>query len=191
MAVRVSKGRILVDIDDTLINLCEVWVNELNRKYHLNVTTDDIKCWDMSVPFSSLTQKQIYKPLIEAKVWKKVKPISDSQYYLKKLVDDGYDVILVTSTDYRNIHYKYKYVINKFYSFINPKNIVICHRKNILNADILVDDYIMNLLGGTYKGILFNSYHNKNIHEDKYGVTRSFGWEDTYNKINAFFNIKG
>lgn len=191
MGVRASKGRILIDIDDTLINLCEVWVDELNKKYHLNVTMDDIKCWDMSIPFSALTSDQIYRPLINSKIWKKVTPIDNSQYYLKKLIDDGYDVILVTSTDYRNINYKYKYVIKKFYPFINLKNVVICHRKNVLNADILIDDYIMNLLGGNYKGILFSSYHNRNIHEDKYGVVRSFGWEDTYNKINSFFNSKG
>ena len=42
---------ILVDMDDTLEDLCTHWVQYLNEKYGTVVTTDDIKDWHIAKCF--------------------------------------------------------------------------------------------------------------------------------------------
>ena len=46
---------ILVDFDQTLNNLNEAWVAYLNERHGTTVKTDDIKCWDITKAFPTLT----------------------------------------------------------------------------------------------------------------------------------------
>ena len=57
--------------------------------------------------FPSLTREQIFQPLMCETFWDFVKPKKDASKYIKKLIDDGYNVYLCTSTDYQNIKVKF------------------------------------------------------------------------------------
>ena len=58
-----SNITVLIDIDDTIENLCEEWCNYLNRKYGTMVTYKDVTKWDMRKSFPNLTKEQVFEPL--------------------------------------------------------------------------------------------------------------------------------
>lgn len=175
---------ILIDIDDVLENLCETWVNWLNKRYDTDVKYNEITEWDMSKFFPNLTKGQVYAPLHNPKIWYRVKPKPGAVEYVKKLIDEGYNVYLCTTTDYRNVRPKFEGVIQKHFPYINWNQVIIASRKQMINADILIDDGVHNLENGNYTKILFTASHNVNYDAEGNGMYRANNWEEVYNLIH-------
>ena len=70
-----KKLTILVDMDDTIENLCETWVAFLNETHGTTVHTDDIHDWDMTKAFPTIEKSQVYDPLFDENMWKRVTPL--------------------------------------------------------------------------------------------------------------------
>lgn len=158
-----NKGTILVDMDDTATWLLPIWVDWLNSKYNLNKDWKDIKEWDMSVAFPTLSKEQIYEPLSTEEIWDKVVPRDGAVEVLTDLHNQGYEIYICTSTDYRNIKPKYEKVISKYFPFIDWRHMIVTSNKQMIKADYIIDDAIHNLVGGCQKHkILIYMPHNKN-----------------------------
>ena len=177
------KKTILIDVDDTIENLCDAWCKRLNKIHGTNVNWWDIEQWDLSVYFPKLTRLQLFAPLLEDDFWKTVKPKDKAAYYMQKLINDGYEIFLCTSTHYTNVKAKFEYVIKPYFPFIEWERVIVCDKKQMIKADYLVDDGIHNLVDGDYKKILFTAPHNKNCDVEKYGFHRADNWEQVYDII--------
>lgn len=46
---------ILVDMDDTIVQLLQAWLLKLNENYGLDVAYEDIRSWDIEEAFPELT----------------------------------------------------------------------------------------------------------------------------------------
>lgn len=176
------KLRVLSDADDTIENLIACWVNELNKTHSLNVTPDDVRSWDFSDAFPMLTQEEIYAPLYVKDVWKGLEPLSDSYYYLKKIMDDGHELKIVTATNYHTCDVKIARILEIF-PFLTWEQFVITSNKQIVEGDVLVDDGVHNLIGGKYEKILFDQPHNRSFNERDIGAIRVYNWEQAYKTI--------
>lgn len=75
---------ILVDMDDTIERLLDAWVSHLNRIYGTHVAVDDVRQWDISLSFPTLTKEQVYAPLLLDDFWYGVKPIDGASDALRK-----------------------------------------------------------------------------------------------------------
>ena len=62
-------------------------------------------------------------------------------------------------------------------------NVITICNKQLLNADILVDDGVHNLVGGLYKKILMTASHNKDFDASSNGMVRVNNWQEAYDKI--------
>lgn len=164
-------------MDDTIENLCEVWVNWLDERYKTGVCYTDIDDWDISKSFPTLKKSQVLAPLSSIELWGRVKPLDGAQYYLQKLIYDGHDVIIVTASPCSEV------VLLKHFPFISHNNVIITSRKQLVIGDILIDDAPHNLEGGTYKGILMDACHNRKYDNEKHGIVRVHNWEEIYNLI--------
>lgn len=178
-----SKITILIDMDDTIENLLDTWCDWLNSEYNLHVSPDDITEWNMAKFYPTLSKEQVHEPLYNPKLWDKVKPIDGAVEYVKKLIDDGYNIYLCTSTDYRNVEIKYEKIVQKYFPYIKWNQVIITNKKQMIDADFLIDDCVHNLEGGKYKGILMTAPHN--IHYDckANGMYRVNNWKDIYKLI--------
>ncbi len=58
-----SDITILIDIDDTLIELLPAWCKWLNNLYSLNVKPGEVTDWNIAKFFPTLTKEQIFEPL--------------------------------------------------------------------------------------------------------------------------------
>ena len=179
--------QILVDLDDVLGDLLEVWILALNAKHNLHVKYNDVVEWDMTKTFPTLTTKDIYEPFSNEDFWKLLCPKEDSQKYIRILQYNGHEIYVVTSTHYDFIAMKMKYIIKKYFPFIPYDHVIIAHKKQMIKGDVLIDDYIPNLIGGEYKKILFDAPYNRDISDemlDVYGITRVRSWDEAYREIN-------
>ena len=169
---------ILVDMDDTATWLLPVWVKYLNLKHNLNVDWRDIKEWDMALAFTTLTREQIYEPLATEEIWDEVTPREGAVEALTELYNSGYEIFICTSTDYRNIKPKFEKVIQKYFPFIDWEHFIVASRKQMINADFIIDDSPYNLVGGCQKHkIIFPMPHNEDFPHGLLGIKKYANWK--------------
>ena len=178
---------ILVDMDDVMIDLVGHWAEALNKKYGTNVSPQDITDWQITRFFPNITPEQVYEPLTKKDFWKNIKPIEQAQQYLKMLRNEGYQIYVCTSTNWKNVKFKVKYVLNKYFDFISWKNVIITAHKQMIKADFLIDDGVHNLRGGDYKKLLFSKPHNKSVDTNNTDtdIVRVNNWMEVYNYISV------
>ena len=181
-----GKKVIFVDLDDTLEDFCAAWIDKLNELYKGNYSVKDIQDWKITNIYPELDISDKLEAMHSDGFWEKVKPLSGAPKYLKKLQEEGYDVFIVTATDYRNLKSKIENIISKYFPFIDNHHIITTYYKSLLNGDIMIDDYKPNLIYGDYKKILFTTYHNKNDN-DVYPINdvhRAQDWKHCYKLIH-------
>lgn len=186
-----KKLRILVDVDDTMIELQRAWLAELYRRYGVNVKESDICQWDVCKYYPDQTREQVFAPLTDEGFWKTVEPREDAQEYVKDLIEDGHDVILCTATDYRNVKAKYE-LVRTYFPFVEWENFVVTSRKQLIDADILIDDNQENIRGGRYSGILLTKPYNKYIGRNyaKNLIARADDWFGIYCAVRNYEWVK-
>lgn len=182
------KLTILVDMDEVLDRLLEAWVSRLNRSYGTDVKTDDIVQWDISKTFHTLTSDQIFSPLLCDDFWYGVLPVDGASEALQKLLADGHEVFVVTSSGYQTIQTKMDCVLFRYYPFLSWENVIIASRKQLIKGDVLVDDGVHNLEGGEYLGILMDAPHNRSCDAEANGMHRAKDWQDIYAIITELAN---
>lgn len=180
-----KKLTILCDADDTIINLLPRWLAEINRMYGRTVSKEDVHDWDITKAYPGLTTDEVLKPLYQEGFWNSVAPIKGSRYYLERLTEDGHDISIVTASNLETSGAKTAKLI-KLFPFIGREQIIFTQNKQAMFGDILIDDGVHNLIGGSYRKILFHQPGNAAFREKEYGITRVYSWEEAYEQIKDF-----
>lgn len=180
--IKNTMKKIIVDMDDTATWLLPTWVSLLNKEHNLCVDWRDIKEWDMTKAFPTLSKNQIYAPLRTEAIWDLVIPRGESVSQLEYLHNHGYDIYICTTTDYRNIKPKYEKVIKKYFPFIDWGHMIIASNKQMIMGDFIIDDAPHNLIGGCQPHkILMDMPHNQDCNEK--GIVRFSSWKTIRNYI--------
>ena len=180
-----KKLTILCDADDTIINLLPCWLSEINRLYGKAVRKEEICCWDITKAYPGLTADEVLKPLYRASFWNTVAPIEGSRYYLERLMKDGHNVLIVTASNLETSSAKSARLLNLF-PFLRQKQIVFTQNKQAVPGDVLIDDGVHNLIGGSYRKILFHQPGNAAFSEEKHDMMRVYSWEEAYRQVVDF-----
>lgn len=178
------KYTILVDFDDTLTDLLSSWISKVNELYSTRVIPKNVTDWNIELFFPTLTRRQVFEPIFDDNFWNEVRPKPDASKYLKKLIDDGHQVYICTNTNYKTLKSKMDKVLFRYFDYLTWNDVIITRNKQMINADILIDDGIHNLVGGRYKGILVDAPHNRNFNEKEHDIIRVKTWEEIYEIIN-------
>lgn len=195
-----KKLTILVDMDDTIEELLIHWIAYLNQEYGTDVKMDDITGWSVQDAFPDLTAEQVYRPLTEDDFWRSVTPKPDAQQYLHKLMEDGHEIYITTSSTYKTIPAKMEYVLFRYFPWISWDHVVIATKKQMIHGDVMVDDGPHNLEDGCYYKILMDAPHNRRYKPPRNGffqekkfvpvldklrnhMIRIKNWEEAYNVI--------
>lgn len=181
-----KKLTILVDMDDTIESLGEAWIGYLNNKYHTNVCKEDVTDWDISKAFPGIDKPLVYQPLRDKALWKSVKPLPGAAEYLKKLIDDGHKVLIVTTSNPDSVPMKLRYTLFPNFPFFTYHDVIITSQKQLVRGDILIDDGIHNLIGGEYYKILMSAHHNRSFDAEANDMIRAESWEEVYSIIQKF-----
>ena len=176
---------ILIDADGVLEDLTQKWVIYLNEKYGTSVRYEDVTEWDMTKNFPSLTREQVYGAELDDELYERLKPYDGAVQYVKKLMDDGHTVYVVTTSPYQILKVKTEKVLLKYFPFLTWKNVIVTSDKKLIKGDILIDDGIHNLLGGDYLKILMSAPYNRDFDAGKNGMIRVHNWKEIYEIISA------
>lgn len=173
--------KIGIDVDDVLLDtLNSAWLPTFNYLTDQNIKIQDITDWDITKFIDKEYHEVIYQVLNLKRTWKQVKPIEDSQKYLKLLNDDNeIELFIVSATSPLTPNTKWEKFF-EYFPFINPKQVILIHNKELLKLDLLVDDNPNNLQ--TYD-ILFAQPHNSNYDWISEGLYKVGDWKSIYNII--------
>jgi len=172
-------------MDDTIENCTEAWVHYVNRRFGTSVDPDTLRDWDVSKAFPTLTREQVYGVTFEDDFWRTIKPIDGAAEYMKKLIDDGNKIYIVSCAAYETLRVKTEEVLFKYFPFIKWEDVIIASKKQMIKADYLVDDGVHNHIDGEYTRLLFTAPHNCEYDAGANGMIRVNSWKDVYDIIST------
>ena len=178
-----------VDLDDVLWDLMSTWISRYNDMVDDNLTVEDIKSWDVAQYIKRGTEGILNYIPQQNDFWEDVEPIPDSKECLQQLIKDGYLIYVVTASSHTNLKEK----MSRFYSlfpFIEEEHVVIIHRKQMMDLDMLIDDKPGNLEDANYLKVLFDRPHNRSIDENKISAVRLKTWSEIYKYIKQELPIE-
>lgn len=175
---------ILIDMDDVIERLLVGWVEWVNRRYGTRAVPDDVKDWNVSLAFPTLTREQVYAATQDDDMWDLVPPMPGAYEALKQLMDEGHEIYIVTATEHQTLRAKMEKVLFRYFPFITFDRVIVTKHKQLIKGDVLIDDGPHNLSGGSYKGILFDASHNRAFDESSIGAVRVHNWQEALDEIH-------
>ena len=169
---------ILVDMDDTIEQLLKEWIRSVNEKFGRSAAVDEVKSWNVAAVYPGLSWEDVYMVTVEPGFWGRVEPIPGAAEGLKKLMDRGHDVMIVTATYYESVPEKMRDLLFKYFPFLSWDQVIITSRKQLIKGDVLIDDGIHNLEGGDYAKVLMTAPHNQHYDAEANGMIRVHHWTE-------------
>ena len=180
-----ERLKIGIDLDDVINNLGEVWVDTYNRMYGDNLKVEDIKTWE--IQNYAKYGMRVFDALKVPGVCQRLS-IQPGARQTIEWMQKFADVYIVTATYPENFLDKVNW-LNEHLPTMNPKNIIVCHHKHLIELDYLIDDSPKNMNGFKGKYILFtkpwNEYLTEYKHYPQAENKRVNNWED----IDIFFRF--
>lgn len=178
------KLRILVDMDGVMAQDLKYAIKLYNEEYSADITMRDLKGWDIDnyVPEGTSILKYFYQPGF----FNKLEPMPNSRRILKKLFDEGHEIIIATASPDVGVYDKISF-LKQYYPWLPEENFVSIKKKYLLHADVILDDAAHNLESAsvTYP-IMFYAYHNKDNHD----FIKVYDWKEFYNFIQKIVENK-
>ena len=152
-----------IDVDSTVCNTTESVIAQHYIDTGEKLTLDDIKTYYIENYVSDDYKDDFHLIFFKKEMWKRVKVIPHCVEVIKRLHDKGDSIYFVTSTEPQNITKKARFLQRTFPFLDIRKCLITTHCKQMIGVDILIDDYEMNLINGSYFGILMDYPWNANF----------------------------
>lgn len=169
--------------------LLSVGLNELNKKCGSSLCEEDITDWRIAKFFPSLTNEDLFSPLNTAEFWGKIAPMQNAQDILKKLIDDGHTIRIVTASHYATVPAKIKRLL-EMYPYLKWEDVIVASDKSLIFGDIMIDDGTHNLeVTSCGLAVLFDRPHNRSYNDEAAGMVRVETWDEIYEVVSEFADM--
>lgn len=168
--------KIGIDLDSTLNNLTDVWIELYNKDYNDNL--EYFLNWDSHNDVKSECGKKIYDYLLIPQLFYNL-DINPNAKDVVEFLSKHYKLYIVTAYIPTSCNDKVNWV-KKYLPEFDINNIIFINDKSILELDYLIDDGPHNIEGFKGKGIIYDRQYNKYL-GDTY--TRVENWK----QIEKFF----
>jgi len=160
--------KVYIDYDTTLINLIDPWIEWINKKYNVIITSNDINRWYFlgevfGKEADDFWRHSKYNHYADKNILKPYNGAVDFFLTLQKQFGEE-NVIIISST--RDHHTKEKIEHAQFYFGINKEQFIPVNKEkySFTKDGILIDDYPLHVMEhvqhNKQKGIVFN-YENR------------------------------
>ena len=168
-----SRKKIAIDMDEVLADTLGAIIDGVNERANLGITVESLNGQKLKhvIPEHDGLVTEILR---EPGFFRHLKVMPNAQEVVEKL-NEHYDVYIATAAmDVPTSFYdKYEWLL-EYFPFLDPQHFVFCGRKNIINADYLIDDNPRQLAIFEGESIMYTAVHNMNHHDYK----RVNGWKD-------------
>lgn len=177
--------RLLIDMDDVI---CENgFIRMVNDFLGTNYKAEDANSYFVNDLIPDDKFEEWVKFFEEKNVYDYVNIVKDAPEVIEKL-NKFYDIYIITAYIFRDkpeisgnqLKNKFDYLSKKL-PFIDPKKFIFLSDKELVDADIRIDDSVDKLKGKAEMKLLFTAYHNKNIADDELKekkLTRVNSWKE-------------
>lgn len=170
-----KKKIVAVDMDDTLLWLMKALMEDHNRKFPTHIVKyEDMIAFDESNLHPDYNK---YEYFDTPGTFFNLEIMDEYVVEEMRKLSIDYDVVIVTSSFPKAVPDKWAW-IEKHLPFIPFKNFIVCSRKDLVQADILIDDAIHNVKDWVATGrpaIVPHHHWNEEL-EELNGVTMIYGW---------------
>jgi 5'(3')-deoxyribonucleotidase len=180
----IRKPVLIVDLDDTINNLVDVWVSVYNKKHNDNLKVEQITDWNICDHTKIGTK--MYDLLFDGEVLNEL----DIQPHCKEALEwanEFYDIKIVTATCVQNLLSKLNFV-KKVLPFINEKSFCMVYDKYILQGDIIIDDRIDNILNFNGVKILYAKPWNMK-YPTQLRILREESWLEIKKRLQEYLSF--
>ena len=179
-----------IDVDNVICNLQEVIVDSFNKRFGSNYTLNDFIKYDVLNVLPTQDAVVMQNMFDEHGLYDKVRPIPGAQEALRKLINMGHQVYLVTNA-LPNTYAEKIAFIQRYFDFIDKSHIVSMKHKHLFKCDIMIEDNLDNLLAGQhYYRVCLNYPWNQFKKDDIYGIYRCYNWDDILAAINKINDLE-
>ena len=182
---------IALDCDNVITNTTSCVLAQHYADTGEKLTLDDIKGYYIENYVGDDYKDDFHLIFLKKEMWKRAKVLPHCVEVIKRLHDKGHQIYFVTSTEAKNVAKKSSF-LQRTFPFLNiRKRLITTHNKQMINVDILIDDYEMNLVNGSYFGILMNYSWNSNFDDASYdNIYRVFDWTQIEPMIEYIQTLK-
>jgi len=165
------KRKIGVDLDSTLNNLSEVWLERYNKDYDDNLTQWD--CWNVIECVKPECGEKIFKYLHEKYFFLNLGVMENAVDVLSYL-SKHFEIYIVTAYS-PDVCMDKAMWLKKHFPFIEQKNIIFINDKSSLHLDYLIDDGPHNIEDFKYGlPIIYDMPYNQYIENEN--IPRVKNW---------------
>lgn len=139
-----KKVIVALDIDNCICNTTEAVLSVYNEEWNDNLSVDDIKTYWIENYVKPEAKESFHKYFLSRDMWKRVKPINIEA--IQKLIDDNrFEVYFVTATSAENCAKKISFLSKHLKNIDISDRFIRTTHKELINADVLIDDCTDNL----------------------------------------------
>lgn len=138
------KLRILVDMDNIIVDMTPRWLAMYNRDHHDNVTMEDLKTWHISKHVK--IGDKIHDYLYQERFFLDAPPMNGAIPTLRCLQEEGHHVVIVSAPSWpgNSATDKITWVREKM-PWFNKRDIFLGHHKFMVKGDVFIDDSPENI----------------------------------------------
>jgi 5'(3')-deoxyribonucleotidase len=186
--MQTSDIELVFDCDGVIADLLSGMVQILNEQHGEDLKNEDMIYWDFHKSCKgSVTAKEVYDHFSDEEFWYNLKPIDGAPEWLSKLIDEDFDVSIVTACAH-GYHEKRDW-LKKYIPNFNLRKLNFSAEKFRFQSDLFVDDHTGNLypyMGRNPKAltICFDAPYNQ-----EWEYERVKNWEELYTRIWNYYDF--
>jgi len=131
---------LLVDMDCILVDMLPPWLKSYSEETGTVVKVEDVDDYDLRRFCTNV--KALDNILHKPGFFYDMEPMPEAVKYLTKLMEDGYDVVILTQPPRRAefaVRDKRRWM-KKYFPKFELANMIFAHRKHLVRGDLLIDD---------------------------------------------------
>ena len=175
---------ILIDWDDVINDLMPKALELLNSENGTSYTLESFPEYNFSNYLPEEDSAKLHALFLTERLWDSLRPTPDSQETLKRMMNDGNEVLLITATHWRNVAFKMIWLA-KYFPFIQWEQVIVTSKKNKVQGDWLIEDNPENLKKHPYGRVCIDKPWNRSLNDDVYDVIRVKNLSQAYDAILA------
>lgn len=177
------KLQIILDSDEVIVKNLDKVLELYNGEYQVSLTREEVLDWDLTQVQKEGTN--ILQYFNQPGFFRHLPLIEDSYKYISKLIEDGHDVVIATSSPKNGILDKIDFFA-EYFPFIPFGNVIPITRKDLLRGDIMLDDAPHNLEATQCRyPVIFDNRWNRDTEKYPFlkNLKRVHSWKEFYEVV--------
>lgn len=189
--MKLLKGEpLLFDMDCIIVNMLPYWLDIYNELSGENIQAKDITEYEIR---HFVKDPDLFDAILhEEGFFLPMKPMPGAVKYMRKLIDEGHDIVVLTQAPRNSDHgeKEKKEWIKKYFPKYERANMIFAHRKDLVDGVLLFDDKPSHLIHWKErhpKGITatIEFPYNKGAPCDVRFVNQRTAWREFYDFIQS------